>query len=276
VRAPLSSYFPLTSRTFTVYSLPCFPACYKSLTVLRNSELVVISLSSLISRAQLVRLAGIALVPVVAFYVPFVSPYWTVPIGAGLAILMVWIKPGSPMTELGLRPPRGLGNSVVLGAIVGIGLLLFSRLLLNPFIEFSTETQRDLSAVDYLRGNWRALWVLLPTVWISAGISEEIVYRGYLITQVAGLLGGRRPARLTAILLAAILFGLAHGHQGAAGMIVNATLGVLFGLLFLQQRQNLWANIVAHVVLDTASLVAITLNWDRWLDHLGHYLFVAQ
>jgi membrane protease YdiL (CAAX protease family) len=81
---------------------------------------------------------------------------------------------------------------------------------------------------------------------------------------------------LTAILVAAILFGLAHGHQGAAGMLVNGTLGVLFGLLFLLQRENLWANIVAHIVLDTTSLVAITLNWDRWLDHLGHHLFFAQ
>jgi membrane protease YdiL (CAAX protease family) len=233
------------------------------------------SLSSVFSRPHLARLAGIVLVPLAAFYVPFVSPYWTVPIGAVLAILMVRLKPGSPNTELGLGPPRRLGHAVVLGATVGIVLVLLSRLLLNPVIEHVTATHRDLSAFDYLRGNWRSLLPLLPTVWISAGIGEEIVYRGYLISQAAELLGNSGAARFAAVLLAAILFALAHGHQGLSGMLLTGTLGVLFGLLFLQQRGNLWANMVTHIVGDTASLVAITLNWDLWLGHLGRHLFFA-
>ena len=228
------------------------------------------------ARPQVVRFLGIVFVPLAAFYIPFVSPFWTVPTAACLAILMVWIKPGLPMTELGLRPPPKIGNAVTLGAAAGIVLLLFSRLLLTPVIEHITATHRDLSAFDYLRGNWWSTLLLLPTVWLSAGIGEEIVYRGYLISQVAELLGNARAARLAAVLLSAILFALAHGHQGISGMALAGTLGVLFGLLFLQQRQNLWANMVAHIVGDTASLVAITLNWDRWLDHLGYHLFFAR
>ena len=234
------------------------------------------SLSNVFSRPHLARLAGIVFVPLAAFYVPFVSPYWTVPIGAVLAILMVRLKPGSPSSELGLGLPPRLGHAVVLGATVGIVLVLLSRLLLSPVIEHVTATHRDLSGFDYLRGNWRALLPLLPTVWISAGIGEEIVYRGYLISQAAELLGNSGPARFAAVLLAAILFALAHGHQGLSGMLLTGTLGVLFGLLFLQQRGNLWANMVAHIVGDTASLVAITLNWDLWLDHLGRHLFFAR
>jgi membrane protease YdiL (CAAX protease family) len=233
-------------------------------------------LPDLSSRPQLARLAGIVLVPFAAVYVPYVSPFWTVPIGAALAILMTWIKPGSPMTELGLRLPGKVVNAVILGAVVGIVLVLFSRLLLNPLIELITRTHRDLSRFDSLRGNWGALLALLPTIWISAGICEEIVYRAYLITQTAQLLGDSRAARLGAVLLSAILFALAHGHQGMSGVLLTGTLGVLFGVLFLQQRGNLWVNIVAHIVGDTASLVAITLNWDRWLDNLGHHLFFAR
>jgi len=44
------------------------------------------------------------------------------------------------------------------------------------------------------------------------------------------------------------------------------------GVLFLQQRENLWANMAAHIVGDTVSLAAITLSWDKWLDHLGRDL----
>jgi membrane protease YdiL (CAAX protease family) len=239
---------------------------------------MVFSLSALFSRPRAVRLAGIVLVPTAAFYVPFVSPYSTVLIGAALAILMVWIKPGSPIRELGLGQPRRIGRAIVLGTTVGIGLVVLSRLLLTPVLEHLTGTHRDLSSFDYLRGNGRALLTLLPLVWVSAGICEEVVYRGYLITQGAALLGNSRLARLAAVLLAAILFALAHGHQGLSGMLLTGTLGVLFGLLFLQQRENLWVNMVAHIVGDTATLAAITLGWDRWLelDHLGRYLLFEQ
>lgn len=227
------------------------------------------------SRPHIAGFAGLVLVPLAAFYIPWVSPYWTVPIGAGLAIVMVRLKPGAPITELGLAPPRKLGQAVLLGAMVGIVLVLSSRLLLGPVIDHVTATHRDLSRFDNLRGNWRSLLPLLPTVWISAGIGEEIVYRGYLISQTAELLGNSRPARFAAVLLAAILFSLAHEHQGPSGMLLTGTLGLLFGLLVLQQRGNLWANMVAHIVGDTASLVAITLNWDLWLDHLGRHLLFA-
>src|SRR5208283_1298641 len=51
------------------------------------------------------------------------------------------------------------------------------------------------------------VWVGLS---VSAGICEEIVFRGYLQRQLAALSGKPRLA----IVAQAILFGIAHGYEG--------------------------------------------------------------
>jgi membrane protease YdiL (CAAX protease family) len=226
------------------------------------------------TRARIVSLVGLVLVPSAAYYVPYVSGYASVVIGAALAFVLIWAKPASPVAELGLRLPPSLWRSLAFGAAAGIALLLINRLALTPLLERLTGSRRDLSAFEYLRGNGRALFALLPSVWVSAGLCEEIVYRGYLISQVAKLLGKSRPALPAALLFAATVFALAHWYQGLVGMLVTGAIAVLLGLLFLQQRGNLWANVAAHVVADTASLAAITLSWDRWLSHFARTAFL--
>jgi membrane protease YdiL (CAAX protease family) len=224
------------------------------------------------SRARAISLLGIVLVPLAAYEIPYVSPYMSVPIAAALALAMVWAKPGRPATELGLNRPRSMPGSIAIGVTVGLGLFLANRLLLTPSIESLTGTHRDLSAFDYLRGNPQGLLALLPLVWFSAGLCEEVVYRGYMISQPARLLGNSRSARALALVFASILFALAHWHQGFAGMLVTGTVAIVLGLLFLQQRENLWASVAAHVSADTASLVAIAASWDLWLDQAGSAL----
>ncbi len=99
---------------------------------------------------------------------------------------------------------------------------------------------------------------LLPTVpsgvagilvWIgvsvSAGICEEIVFRGYLQRQLAALSGSTSLA----ILGQAIAFGIAHGYEGMGAVIRIVVYGVAFGLL-AQWRGNIRAGVLAHVGWD--------------------------
>jgi hypothetical protein len=225
------------------------------------------------TRGRVVALVGLILVPAAAYRIPFVSPYFTVIIGAALAIFMVWLKPSPPIRELGLTPPPHIRRALLVGVGAGLALLLVSRFLLTPLIEHLTGTRRDLSAFDYLRGNPRAILALLPSVWLSAGVCEEIVYRAFVITRVTALISASRLALVAALVLSATLFALAHDSQGVTGMLLTGSLGMLFGVLFLYQRRNLWANVVAHITGDTASLILIGMDADRWLDHVAQTLF---
>ena len=86
-------------------------------------------------------------------------------------------------------------------------------------------------------------------VWIglslSAGICEEIVFRGYLQRQLAALSGSTNVA----ILGQAIAFGIAHGYEGVGAVIRIVLYGIAFGMLALW-RGNIRAGILAHAAWD--------------------------
>jgi len=87
-----------------------------------------------------------------------------------------------------------------------------------------------------------SLWILLS---ISAGICEEIVFRGYLQNQFRAV----TRSMAAAMILQGAIFGVAHSYQGWKQVIVIAALGVLYGAL-AAWRRNLLANMIAHAWSD--------------------------
>ena len=88
------------------------------------------------------------------------------------------------------------------------------------------------------------LWVFLS---ISAGISEELVFRGYLQRQLT-VFTGRAPV---ALLIQAAVFGIAHGYQGWQSCFLIAVYGALFTSLALW-RHSLRPGMIAHAWTDIA------------------------
>ena len=91
------------------------------------------------------------------------------------------------------------------------------------------------------------LWVATS---ITAGICEEMVFRGYAQRQLQALSGNV----VVAVLGQGLVFGLFHSYQGWKNVIVISVLGVLYGAL-AAWRGNLRANIVAHAWTDV---------WEGW------------
>jgi hypothetical protein len=90
-----------------------------------------------------------------------------------------------------------------------------------------------------------SLWVALS---LSAGFCEELVFRGYFQRQFAVFTRNRGAA----LLLQAVLFGVAHGYQGIAAIIKITLFGVLYGALALWRR-SLRPGMVAHAWSDIYS-----------------------
>lgn len=94
-------------------------------------------------------------------------------------------------------------------------------------------------------GAERLTWLLVA---VSVGFCEEVVYRGYLQTQLAAF----TRSRALGLVLQAALFGLAHLEQGPRMALRIALYGLLFGLL-AHFRRSLWPGIVGHTLLDLAA-----------------------
>lgn len=86
---------------------------------------------------------------------------------------------------------------------------------------------------------------------ITAGVCEEMAFRGYLQRQLHALTG----SVVVAVLGQGMVFGLFHLYQGWKNVVVISVLGVMFGAL-AAWRRNLRANILVHAWGDV---------WGGWL-----------
>lgn len=91
----------------------------------------------------------------------------------------------------------------------------------------------------------RLMWVAVA---VSAGFCEEVVFRGYLQTQLAAC--GRGAA--VGVASQAVLFAIAHGEQGLSAAARAGFYGLLLGVL-AWRRRSLAPGIVAHIGLDLAA-----------------------
>ena len=83
---------------------------------------------------------------------------------------------------------------------------------------------------------------------ISAGISEETVFRGYLQQQFTAWTGHVSVG----ILGQAAIFGLVHEYEGWKNMVLIFVLGGILGV-FARLRKGLRANVIAHTSMDILS-----------------------
>jgi membrane protease YdiL (CAAX protease family) len=94
-------------------------------------------------------------------------------------------------------------------------------------------------------GSEISLWI---GVSVSAGICEELVFRGYLQRQFETL----THSRGIALCLQALLFGVSHGYQGIEACVKIACFGALYGLLAVW-RGSLRPGMMAHAWSDIIS-----------------------
>ncbi len=88
---------------------------------------------------------------------------------------------------------------------------------------------------------------LFYAVSITAGVTEEFLYRAFLIwylIPLAGLTG--------AVIASSAIFGFAHFYQGPAGMVKTGLLGLVFALLYTLTGSILLV-IALHAVFDMIS-----------------------
>ncbi len=88
----------------------------------------------------------------------------------------------------------------------------------------------------------RAVWCVVA---VSAGISEEVVYRGYLVTELTRFTASRAGG----VLGQALLFALAHGEQGASAMLRFFCYALGLGVL-ARARRSLVPGMLAHIGVD--------------------------
>jgi membrane protease YdiL (CAAX protease family) len=63
--------------------------------------------------------------------------------------------------------------------------------------------------------------------------------------------------RRAGLILVSTIFGLGHAYQGAVGMLLVTYSGLIYGLLYILGKRNLWYTIIAHGTADTIAFLAL-------------------
>jgi membrane protease YdiL (CAAX protease family) len=98
-------------------------------------------------------------------------------------------------------------------------------------------------------------WFVL--VCITAGVCEEVLYRGFLIAYLA--VWPLKASGLTAILFSSLMFGTAHLYQGVKGIVVTGIVGLVMAILFLWTG-NLILPMVFHTLIDLRAWFILRLR----------------
>lgn len=166
------------------------------------------------------------------------------------------------LKQIGLVIPKL--NTEVLGSwltYIGLGIGLLYLILVLYYIigyKFSDKIKQELlkkkeeeleksevSPIFPITKKEKKLWTYVS---LTAGVTEEIIYRGFLIFAVGYLFPNLQI--MIVVLISSVLFGLAHSYQGfTMGVLRTTIFGILFSVLYISLG-SIIPLILFHFLLD--------------------------
>lgn len=168
-------------------------------------------------------------------------------VAVGLALVVA--APGLALGDIGVRWPR-LSAYTVVGA-VGLALSVVLLVGLRRRVDRGVQVlaPAEVSALLPRTAAERRAFAGLA---VTAGVCEEVLYRGVLLALAAALLPGLTAWRL--VVVSALAFAVAHTYQGVAGMLTAGVLGGSLAVLLLGSG-SLLLPVLYHVLVDLRVLV---------------------
>ena len=174
------------------------------------------------------------------------------------ATIALWTWRGREWALLGLAPrltPAGVALAILAAGAVAFVALQRRRTLASRDALAQVRTQ--LRHVERMlpRSGRELRWFLALS--LTAGLCEELLYRGYLIAYLERGIG-----LVPAVIVGAMIFGFGHLYQGRRGMLTTALVGLVFGVIF-RVSGSLWIAMALHALADAHSGHLAWVAWRR-------------
>jgi len=180
--------------------------------------------------------------PILLMYFPTIVTQW-------ILFLLIYVTTYRERTGL-----KGIGFTRIklIHLLWAIAFLLISNLLLSLLSLLLSRVDiaipGELGLLLPKNAAERVVWVVLS---ITAGIVEETVFRGYLITRIRQF--GRLKHWIIPVVVSSLVFGAGHAYQGIGGFIIISIYGAMYAVLFIRTG-SLWPCIIAHFFQDFSAL----------------------
>ena len=166
----------------------------------------------------------------------------------------LWWSGKISASQLGLCAPRSWALTAAVMAVFA-GWLVWSAIRLRPKAERIRKRYQDSMGLLFPDSPEERRWI--GVISAGAGISEELVFRGFLMYYLSAYVPHINTAA-TAV-CASLIFGLAHIYQGRMRGLAVAIIGLVFAGLYLLSG-SLVLPMVIHAVMDYRALLIFPPN----------------
>jgi membrane protease YdiL (CAAX protease family) len=178
-------------------------------------------------------------------------------------VVAVWWVQRRPFSALGLAPHLSIWDyaGCALALLIGLVMVAQGRNFTSAppeKIARAVKAVREIKITPNTTGEL-SLFMLMA---VSAGVWEELVYRGFLVWFLVPLTG-----IAGAVVISALIFGLAHLYQGFRGFMTSMVLGLIFAAFYLLTA-SLWWLMIVHAAMDIAGGIT-TFRIKRIAAHHG-------
>jgi len=189
------------------------------------------------------------------------------------AVAAWWVLSGWSARRVYVGAPQDgwgftLTTAVELAVLLALSVVFIRRHATDPRLQArATRLFRYAAAV---LPRTRDEQVTFVGVALTAGVCEEVVFRGFLLAWL-----NTGPLHLSlgvAVALTAVTFGLAHTYQGPLGILTTAIAGVVFANL-ATTTHSLLLPVMVHALVDLRAIFLAPLvpegsiaafSWARW------------
>jgi uncharacterized protein len=166
-------------------------------------------------------------------------------------VVAIWKMGAIPKSALGLVAPRHWGWNLAATLLI-VGPLLRSALKLRSKADKIRKKLDKMAGALMPDTHQERIW--FGGVSIGAGISEELVFRGFLLYYF-GLYVSQMNT-LEKVLVVSLFFGLAHLYQGRQGVLGTGIVGLAMGGLYVATG-SLLMPMVVHAASDWRVLLML-------------------
>lgn len=182
---------------------------------------------------------------------------------AGSIILVLWLFKQRNFVNLGFQNPNLENQYLTVFFLIGVFILGYIVDLL-----ISTQKIKNLKKEE----NWFEKSSFLPErskelpayilLCLCAGIFEEIIYRGFMVTYFLPIDGVENTIPWIALFAPSVLFSLAHTYQGWAAVIKIFIFSLLLGTIFILTK-SIYPTMILHFLIDLVGGIVAMMQFKK-------------
>lgn len=176
----------------------------------------------------------------------------------GVATLLLYYRKQS-WKDIGLTKPDSYLRMIAFVAVILIGtvvsIMIFELFVRDLFA--ADETSNSVSSRykwSLMKDNIPYFVSILLLVWVESFL-EELQDRGFSLNRFQELFAKIPLSAMLAVLCQAAIFGFRHSYDLSPRSITTGLIGFVFGTVYILSGRNLWPLIIAHIILNTMSMI---------------------